>query len=771
MKLPKIFLIIALLISIKSNAQIDYSDSWEDFFSYNNVKDFFIDSDKLYAVCDNAIFIYNTNTQRYKKISSINGLSGDETSSIFFSNTTKRIVIGYKTGVLEIINPDGSIRTDKSIDNLAITGSKRINHIIQYQDKLYLATPFAIIEYDIENLEFGDTFYIGNASSTVNIHQLSVINDTLYAATENGIYYADITNSNLIDFNNWEQPQGNLLGDFSAIKTFNNRLFTSKEKKLYEITSLNNLTEKKIYSNNIVNLNSSNSILTVTLSKSSYSYNQQLQQTSLTQATDSFNFTLNNSLLFFDNLYLATEKKGVLLKGNNQNEFEEIHPEGPLFNSAYSLEVLNDNLWVVFGGQKFSTFNTLGIKKGISHYDGVQWVNIPFTFDTSLDLLDITIDPNDEKKIFVSSWQGGLVELYDNEFIKRYKGTNSGLENRPDTSICYISSSAFDMDDNLWVANGYVSDKIKKFDTVNSWEGYNFNDVTINTSTEGLGDVIVDNNNNKLIETRSNGVLILNKDGTKTKALNANSNTGNLPNNKVKSIAVDKSNRIWIGTLEGLVRFDNMSNIFELSNYQAEPIIIKLEGGTDENQGQKLLGEQPITAITVDGADNKWFGTQSGGVLGTNPSGQKTLFIFNKENSPLPSNEVTDIVVDDTTGKVYFATSKGIVAFNNNVSPYGDSLEETYAYPNPSTKENEFITIDGRHGTHLPKRTNVKILDSAGYLVYETNVTEGIEIKGGKVTWNKTNLAGRKVASGIYIIMLTLPDKSETSITKVAIIN
>jgi len=46
-----------------------------------------------------------------------------------------------------------------------------------------------------------------------------------------------------------------------------------------------------------------------------------------------------------------------------------------------------------------------------------------------------------------------------------------------------------------------------------------------------------------------------------------------------------------------------------------------------------------------------------------------------------------------------------------------------------------------------------------------------IEIKGGKVIWDKRNLAGRKVASGIYIILLTLPDTSETSITKVAIIN
>ena len=112
-----------------------------------------------------------------------------------------------------------------------------------------------------------------------------------------------------------------------------------------------------------------------------------------------------------------------------------------------------------------------------------------------------------------------------------------------------------------------------------------------------------------------------------------------------------------------------------------------------------------------------------------------------------------------------------MVAFNSGVAPFGESLGEVYAYPNPVRKNHEFVTIDGRNGTNLPKGTNVKILDAAGRLVYETNVDIGQEVKGGKVIWNKTNLRGRKVASGVYIVLLTLPDRSETSKTKIAVIN
>ncbi|HIE45734.1 MAG TPA: hypothetical protein EYP87_06150 [Flavobacteriaceae bacterium] len=194
-----ILIIATTIISINTYSQIDYSDSWEDFFSYNNVKDFYIDNNKIYAVSDNAIFIYDSNSLEYKKISSVHGLSGETTSSFFYSATTNRIIVGYENGLIEVINPNGSIHVSSDIVRLNITGSKRVNHIIQYNNKLYIATAFAVIEYDIENLVFGDTFYIGNQSTPEYINQLAVFENTIYAATKTGIYSADITNANLID--------------------------------------------------------------------------------------------------------------------------------------------------------------------------------------------------------------------------------------------------------------------------------------------------------------------------------------------------------------------------------------------------------------------------------------------------------------------------------------------------------------------------------------------------------------------------------------------
>jgi hypothetical protein len=266
--------------------------------------------------------------------------------------------------------------------------------------------------------------------------------------------------------------------------------------------------------------------------------------------------------------------------------------------------------------------------------------------------------------------------------------------------------------------------------------------------------------------TRRNGIYVFNENGNRKRALVTTINNGNLPDPDVKTVAIDQNNRVWIGTRSGMVVYNNAAGVFDENILNAEPVII-----LDDGIPKKLLGDQTINSIAIDGAENKWFGTDNGGVLYTNPNGQTTLANFSSQNSPLPSNRILKISVDESSGKVFFATDKGIVAYKSRVSPFGDRLGEIYAYPNPALKNHEFVTIDGRNGTHLPKGTNVKILDVGGNLVYETNVIEGQELQGGKVVWNKTNLAGTPVASGVYIVLMSNDDASETSVTKIAIVN
>jgi TSS9, PorZ, N-terminal beta-propeller domain/Two component regulator propeller len=765
-----LFLFVDTLFS-----QTDFSDNWEDFYSYNNVKDFVKIDERIYAITDNAAFIYDINSNESDKISSVHGLSGKVTSSIFYSVSTKRFVIGYQSGLIEIIDEKGKITIANDIERLDITGQKQINHIAEFDEILYLSTPFGIVQYDINQLNFGDTYFIDENSNPVFVNQTAIFQNTIYAATEKGIYSADINDPNLIDFNNWLQPEGSLLGDFLSLSIFNNEIYTSRANILYKLTSFINLQQIGTYPQTIISIRSSAEFLTIATKNRAFVLNTSLLQVFEAIPDEEFNFSLQNAVTEDQNVYLATTAFGILQNSFSNIAYQEIHPKGPSSNQVFSIAAENDNLWVVYGGYN-GAFTPLGRRLGYSHYNGVlpideQWINFPYDpAFPALDLVHITLDPQEENKAYISSWNSGILVVENDNPIVLWDESNSGLESlilagSPDFTSIRINGSAFDNLGNFWVANAWINERVKKLNTNGNWDSFDLSSIMTNQAL-GLTELVIDKTGSIWIGSRRNGALVYNESGDRKRALITEATKGSLPDLNVRTLVVDRNNRIWIGTQKGLVVFSDAEGIFEASLYDAEPVIIE-----DDGIPKKLLGDQPINTIAIDGAENKWFGTDTGGVLGTNPSGNETLFNFNKDNSPLPSNRILKIKVDDSTGKVFFATEKGIVAFNNNVAPFGETLGEVYAYPNPSRKENDIITIDGRRGTHLPRGTNVKILDTAGRLVHETNVEVGQEIKGGKVIWNKTNLAGRKVASGIYIVLLTSPDKTETSSTKIAIIN
>ena len=760
-------------------AQVDYSDAWEDFYSYNNVKDLIKADNMLYALTDNATFTYDFITEKTEKLSSVQGLSGETTSAIHYSIETNRLVIGYENGLIEVIDSDGSITISSDIVSFNQTGAKSINAIFEAQGKLYLSTSFAIVEYDILQLEFGDTFFIGNNSSDVNILEITVFNNQIYAATANGIFHADINNPNLIDFNNW-----NLItsanNNFKNITVFNDKLYTILNTQLYEVNEINELELITSFSANVNGLKSSSTHLSVAFNSSVAVYDTQLNLVFQNNADDDFDYTLNTAYTENNQLLLATNQFGVLSSSSLTTPvFLEIHPEGPVSNDVFSVTAKDNHLWAVYGGYD-RTMAPVQPNLGYSHYDGENWYTEENESDNSFPgLVHVTLDPSNEDKAYISSFgstsmidtykTGGLFVVENNEVSNFYNNLNSPLENLYETDptnnsvTIRISGSVFDRQGNLWLTN-LGKKELKKFSN-GSWTEFNISAGKPNLSF-GLSDIIIDRNNTLWIGTRGDGVIAFNENGNRIKGLTTIPTQGGLPKMRVLSLASDTENRIWIGTISGLVVFNNASGIFDADIVDAQPIIFEEDG-----IAKKLLGDQFVSAIAVDGANNKWFGTSNGGVIYTNPNGQTTIANFSKGNSPIPSDRIVKIAVDKDTGKVFFATDKGIVAYNSNVAPFGDSLGEVYAYPNPVRKFHDIVTIDGRNGTNLPKGTNVKILDVAGNLVYESNVIEGQQLQGGKVIWDKKNLAGTYVASGIYIVLLANEDASETSTTKIAIIN
>ena len=767
-------------LSIETNSSA-YS-GWETYFSYNSTTSIAEGVNEIYFASYNSIFSYNIFNSQIEKFDTLNELSGDEISAFYHSENNNIIAIGYSSGFLQIINLNSNsiINIYDILNKPTIPADrKKINHFYQNEDDLLISTGYGISVYDINAFEFGDTYYIGDFASMLNISSTIVDENYIYASSPDlGIFRANLE-SNLIDFNSWQAIYtGNI---YELLINENNILF-------YDDFNLMSIKNEEIITlstlqNEIKNVSINDSKIIIISDDNCIIYNNDLSQILNLFESETYMTIFNDGIIKNNKTYVATDEKGVLVIENSNNSFSFLKPDGPLENNIFSVETLNNHTWVSFGSYS-EYFNPYPLKySGVSSYDEnlESWFNI--TRDSipnqAVNLNNISINPFDNNNVFISSFHGGLIEMDNFNFTELYDNNNSGLETLLTSDSEYesirISDIEFDENGDLWVLNSRVDNPLKSFSLDNnSWNSYDFTEIINDGFQDELGfnDIEIDDYGNKWIASLRSGLIGFNNDSGNIRLRKVFSqDQSDMPSSYVKSIAVDNNNHLWIGTVQGLRVLYNTSNFFDASVVTTQKIVI-LEDGIP----RELLEQQYITDIEVDGANNKWVGTIGSGVFYFSPNGQQTIYHFTKENSPLPSNNINDISVNSVNGKVYFATDRGLVSFNTGSSSSSENFSNAFVYPNPVRPE--FNTqLDKIKIKGLTENVNIKITDIAGNLVAEaqSNINSryrnfNLEIDGGTAFWNGKNLRNQNVASGVYILMLSDLESYETKILKLMII-
>ena len=358
----------------------------------------------------------------------------------------------------------------------------------------------------------------------------------------------------------------------------------------------------------------------------------------------------------------------------------------------------------------------------------------------------------------------------------RYDETNSALESlvlpsSPNYRSIRVSGLEFDINGLLWSITSLIRTPLKSFDpNTNQWRSYDFSELTPNPLSNNLGfeEIIVGSNGVFFIASFSHGVIGYDTNRSIIKNLSADNG---LPDKVTRAVALDNRNQLWIGTDKGLRVLYNTGNFFENDNPVAEPIII-----LDNGIARELLEEQFITDIKVDGSNNKWIATIGAGLYYISNDGQQIIYHFTKDNSPLPSNNVNDVSIDGNNGVVYIATDKGLLSFISGGSSPMEELAEAYIYPNPVRPGFDIFSNKVKI-KDITENVNIKITDIEGNLVAEaqsrTNQRHrgfNLEIDGGTAYWNGRNMANNKVASGVYLVMISDLDSLETKVLKLMIV-
>jgi ligand-binding sensor domain-containing protein len=744
---------------------------WRDHLPYNKCISIALSSTRSYSATESSLLYFDKTDNSISRKNKVNGLSDVGISSIAFSEEYNTLVVAYSNTNLDLIKGEEIINVP-DIKRKQILGNKTINKIMIIGKYAYLSCGFGIVVLDIDREEIHDTYYIGPLGTQINVFDLTLneANNKFYAATEKGIYSADAS-SNLAYFDNWikETSISAPNAKFNLVVAFNGKVYANSTKSIWESDTLyvynGNVWDYFLPGNhsNRANINVSNNRLLICqyLAVDVYKPDGSFDKNYYTYSPG--NIRPNDAL--FDasgELWIADNDNGMWNIDNSYQSHQYLI-NGPLSARVAGMDISGNTLWAASGGRDAS-FGALYNPAQFCTFENESWTSFNGSNSTFLqskaDILCVAADPLDGNHAYLGSWGYGVFEMDNGEFVNNYLPTNSSLQSyNSDIGTCFVGGMAFDTDHNLWMTNSTVANVLSVKKNTGEWKSFNLKSYGTGVYTGGL---VIDNANQKWMQMRDLSLLVFNDNNTlditaddQVFKLNNAVGSGSLPGNGIASFAVDKEGQLWLGSDQGVAVIYSPENVFTQGNFDAQKVQIEEEGFL-----HPLLETEAVTAIAVNGNNEKWLGTDKSGVFLMAADGSQEIYHFTEENSPLLSNSITSIRIA-SDGEVFFGTGSGIVSYRDSSQPPSEELDSVYVYPNP-VRENYSGPIAI---SNLVADANVKITDISGHLVWE------IQSKGGLVTWDGNDLDGRRVKTGVYLVFVTNSDGSKKEVTKVLFIN
>jgi hypothetical protein len=753
--------------------------NWAYHLSMNNTSKVIEAGQKIYFLSEGGIYYFNKKDNSRETLTKLNGLSESDFEGISYNDSTKSVIITYKNSSIDVIREDGSIYPILDIKRKNISGDKLIYNVTNRDNFCYLSCGFGIVVIDLTKLEIKDSYIIGNNGNNQPVYDVAFIDDSIFACTKEGIKCAPLSGENLLDYSNWKNVENSLIENFNfynLLETGWNRLWAISRENWWTCVTLSR-SEPGVWNREFAdyfvirdfNIEKGNLILCA--EKSVEIFNEQKEKIITID-----NYTnISSEGVDIKPLSAIVDEQGVVwiadqyyggIRYENGN-FTKLTPEGPFNNNVFSLTFTDNQLWTTSGGVN-PFWGNMAFDFNVTHFSNNKWESFNrfngTVGDVYRDAIQVLPFPGDPTHYYVATWGQGILEFKNGVMINVFDDQNSSstLQNAVPTGGPYVrvGGMAFDSNGNLWVTNSRVYMNLHKLKTDGSWKAYNLPEVQ---SENDIGKVLVTKNDDIwVVVPRDKGLYVMSNDGSQKKYFTVSSFFTNgkedkiTPMSDIYAIAEDNEGAIWVGTSNGIAVYNNPENAFVESPYYAN------QPGLDlgDDIYHPLLENVTITAIVVDGGNQKWCGTKGKGLFLISADGQHELKHFTTENSKLISDDITSLAYDGGNGILYIGTQLGLVSYQTDSKGAFAKFDKVYAYPNP-VRENYKGNI---YITGLMSETNVKITTVSGRLVFETTSN------GGMAVWDGNDLAGNRVYTGIYLAYCASKDGTQSAIAKILFI-
>lgn len=452
---------------------------------------------------------------------------------------------------------------------------------------------------------------------------------------------------------------------------------------------------------------------------------------------------------------------------------------GPLHDLCYKLQYVGERL-IVAGGR----FDNAGKQFAPTAmiYENGEWKAFQYDgFELNdhavyRNVMSIVQDPDDASHHYVSC-SSGLLEFRDFKFVRHLNASNSPLEPAKGASSQHenytmVDALTYDADGNLWMTNYETKNNVKMMRPDDTWVLPYIPEFTGVPTPEKM---LIDTEGVMWVTSRRTTSLgasgLLGFDygqhpdevdnalsQFRSSATNGDGKACNLES--MNDICQDLNGQIWLGCGSGVYAITKPSEWFSSSFVIYQPKVPRNDG---TNYADYLLTGVPVTAIAVDGGNRKWLGTQESGIYLVSPDGTEVVAHYTQANSPLLSNNIFSLAVNPVNGELMIGTDIGLCSLRTGITPPVNTLSKgnIKVYPNPVRPEyNGSVTITG-----LTDGAEVKVVTTGSQLVARGNAV------GGTFIWDVCNSAsGRRVAPGVYYLLIATANGSDSVAAKVVVI-
>ena len=740
---------LSLLIAPRlTRAQEIRLSDWTTLSSLYTVNSIDVDArGRCWAATTGGVVRYDAESGDISEFRNVNALQTLDCSAIYCDTTRSEVYVGQRDGALDIYRADGTWTNIRDIRRATKYPRRAIIDFVKRGDSLLIATEFGIVIWDTQREVFITTIdRIGNLEENTAVRAMALFADSLWVATDSGLAVAPLNVPTLRLPAAWRVLRSNTDFDGTEVlfcRTHAAGLAVATRRGLYENTG-GGFTKRLTSQQDVTSLNSVAGVWEIATSTEIITASGQTQRP---EVSAPIRFVTSRTVKGSPLRFLSVEGQGFgTTRDGIAVTFAPIRT--PSSNQFADLSVdTRGNLWVATddnpgrgnGGQ------------GVSWFDGAEWRTI--NTSNQPELLSnncYRVSSVSDGSTWVGTWGRGAIQCIPTDTglsVRRFDFRNSSLSGiAGDSTYVLVSGAEIDRFGRTWLLNEQGANQLLAVLDASEWSSRanctNPRENVVRHMAIDLGGTVWLGGHQGL------GLIAFNDRNTPSAADDVcnklTSGNSQLPDNSITALAVDLNGALWVGTSKGLAVITATGSV---SN-STIPFVRRVSA---------LSSATVVTDIHVDALNYKWIASTSG-VFVLDPTGTQVAASVTSSTSPLLSDNVRCIAVDETTGRAYFGTSSGCsVARTSSMRPLPDFALQCYPQPFSILGDRQMV-IDG-----LAPDSDIKIMSSSGTMV------AALQLRGRQAIWDGMDVGGNPVPPGIYIVSASSASAGTAAVTKFAV--